>query len=140
MSWIGRYQLGGWVPLTIECYDSSSDDSASDTAPEFTVYNASGTEVANGRLRHEVGDEDHVYTGEVRLTSSFAAGMYWVLFEFTDGLFTGQELQNFEVVGGGNSSGAYIALHAYEAPHANILVGQLDGGTLEARKNPSIPV
>lgn len=137
--WKGRYQLGGWVPLSVDCYDANGDDVESDTAPEFTVYSSAGTTVATGRLRREVGAEDHVFTGEVRLSSSFAAGMYYVIYEFTDGVFTGQELDVFEVVGGGHTSGAYIALHCYECPHATFLVGQLDGGTLEARKNPSIP-
>ena len=142
MAHLGRFQLGDWIPFGVNCKTAAFVAGAPTTAPTLTVFdsNFATTGLPAGVRLPPKGDP--IVTGqfelERQLDSNYSAQMYTALIEYTIGAHSGTELHTFEVVGGGNSAGNYVGLHYYDQPHVRFMIGQLDGGTLEARRNPQV--
>lgn len=140
MPYLGRHQLGDWVPIAVKCYDETVAPQNPDAAPTLTIYDN------DGAVALSVGSipvyQKNVKTGlfrtEVQLDSNFSAGQYAALVEWTEGTHDGKELSRFEVVGGGHASGAYLQIHEYKTPQAKYLVGSTDAGVLESRRSPRV--
>lgn len=143
MADLGRYQLGEYVRIPVQTRNASAAETAPSAAPTYTLYKANDTPITG----HDTVTMPPKFLGlltgwfesEIRLSSTFSAGRYNVLIEYSiSGGHTGAEQHSFDVVAGGNANGAYIGLQWYPRPHAKFLVGLLDSNTLEARKNPKV--
>ena len=73
-----------------------------------------------------------------RIGPEFPVGIYYVYIQWQAGsaTFNRRRVYTFQVVAGGDTKGAYSAMTYYEQPQASWIVGQTDGGLLEARRNP----
>jgi hypothetical protein len=138
MYYLGRYKLGDWIPLSVQCTDASGDAVAPDSAPTVTVYDGDFASVVSGKAMpaKDVGNRTGMFEIEGRLASGFSEGVHHALFQWSAGSHDGAELKRFRVVGGGHQDGAYTAVQYYDRPQANHIVGHLDSGVLEFRKNP----
>lgn len=134
---LGRKQLGEEVPLTLLCRNSSGVPADPDACPKVDVYSASG-KVVSGRsipILDPAGTTG-LFGGRIYLDGTFSAGEHLVVYRYDSGGTRRQEVDHFEVVAGGDSSGQVIALFNYERPHANHLVQQRTSGRLYKGKNP----
>lgn len=140
--WLGRKILGEWLRIPVRSLDASRDEIAPTTAPTYSIYPNSETVISTANdvtmPALAVGTLTGWHQAEHLLDSGFSAGRHVVLVEYASAGHTGTEEHSFEIVAGGNNKGAYIALAHYRTPHADFIVGQLDDGTTEFRKNPSI--
>ena len=136
--YVGRFALGQFVPLFAACRDGNGDAVSPTSAPTFTVYKSTDTPISGADTVPmpplAKDDQTGLFLYHLRLGSSFSTGRYHVLIEYAYSGGTGAIQRVFEVIGGGHSSGAYLAIHQYRRPHASYLVGQLDSGTLEFRR------
>ncbi|QDP52493.1 MAG: hypothetical protein Unbinned1606contig1000_52 [Prokaryotic dsDNA virus sp.] len=137
--YLGRFQNGDSVPLRVRCVDANLDAINPDIAPNYVVYSDTFSDVATcagvppkDKDRLTGLFEDSLFLG------SLDTGFYTVRYSW---MAEGQEfatLDNFEIIGGGDASGAYTAMHFYGPPHADFIVGQLDSDTVDKRRNPKV--
>jgi len=136
--YLGRFQLGSWVPLRVRCVHSNLYAVNPDSAPDYVVYSDTFRDVTSGSLPPKDKDnlaglfEDSIFLG------SLDTGFYTVRYSWTAGSHKGASLDNFEIIGGGDPSGSYTAMHFYGPPHADFIVGQLDSDTVDKRRNPRV--
>lgn len=134
MTWLGRYQVGDFVPLVLQS-TTTAGVAVTPTVAAVTakLYNASGVLVTTISL----GLNNKVQT--VGLFRSrwlaTAVGVWMVVYDWSDGTAQ-KKVERFEVVAGGSSSGAVVALHATELPEATYLLLQGANGTLYYGRNP----
>ncbi len=138
---LGRFQLGDFLPLTVQAM-TSSGEVAPTAAPNYTIYDSSDAIVTGADDVKMPPLDKAVRTGwfaaEHRLNSAFSTGRYNVRIEWaSSGSNYGREY-SFEVVAGGNATGAYVGAEFFTPAHGNFIVGLSDGGTLESRKNPRV--
>ena len=139
---IGRYQLGVEVPLSVVTTNSSGDAAAPDACPTVVIYTSAAVRVSgyNGK-KIPVVDAANT-TGLFRygafLGPVFAAGRYTVVYQWVIGAFTGKEVSYFDVIAGGNSDGAVIAMAELQRPHARFVVQHLSSGKLSSNRNPTL--
>lgn len=142
MSWLGEYFLGEWVPVPVTCVNSSGAIANPSAAPTLSIYKADDTPITGANdvtmPPFAQGEQTGFFKRDVQLDSNFSAGRYNCLIEYTVGGSAKVETHSFRVMAGGNAKGAYVALWYYPRPHANYIVGQLDDGTLEARRGPKL--
>jgi len=141
MSYLGRYQLGDFVPLLVRTKDEDGiitiPTVTSDQAPIAAIWSDSA-KVEN--LRLPVVDLSlGLFGGRVQLTSNYAVGQYFAAATWTVGGKTvvGDAVFTFEVVAGGDSDGAVIAMKEYLRPEAVNLVFEKDGGKVLCGRNPA---
>ena len=136
--WLGRYQLGQTVPLRLQCRNAASVAFLPSQPPLAKVFGASGLV----RSKAMPILDRYVITGlfqlPLYLDGQFAPGLYESVYHFTDGSYYGIEVDNFEVVGGGNAAGAIVSMHWYERPHAAFVVAELETGNIFAGRNPRV--
>lgn len=138
---IGRFQLGDFLPLSVQCM-TSSGEVAPTAAPNYTIYNSSDTIVTGADdVKLPPLDKSILtgwFAGEHQLGSNFSNGIYTVRIEWASGGSNYAKVFGFQIVPGGNSTGAYIGMEFFTPPHANYVVGMSDAGTVEGRKNPRV--
>lgn len=140
MSYLGEFFQGEWVSIPLVCRNASGDEANPTAAPVLNIYRADDTPILDDvtMARFAQGERTGYFNRAVQLTSSYTAGRYFALITYAVSGSNKAELHFFEVVAGGNSSGAYVALWYYPRPHAKYIVGQLDTGTLEMRRGPKL--
>lgn len=138
MAWLGRFQLGDWIPLTATSENTSRTPTLPTDCPTSTIYNSSGSAVASS-----IGMpiKDRYYTTALfqrpyRLTSSFSTGRYMVVHTFTVGGNTQRQVDCFDIVAAGDADGTTIGAYFYERPNGNFVVFVQDGGKLKQGRNP----
>jgi len=135
---LGRYQQGAWLPLSVQCRGNlvAVDPTA---APTINIYNPSFTNILGPRSipPRAPGKLTGLFELEQFLGSEFSAGIYTLLVSYANGGSSYADLFKFEVTAAGHQNGGYTNLYFYERPHANYVVGQLDSDVLEFRKNPA---
>lgn len=135
-----RLQLGDFLPLSVQCYDSSGVEAAPTAAPQYTIYDSSDTVVTGAddvsMPIQAKGERTGWFHAAVLLGSNFSTGHYnWRITWANDGdnfAITG----SFDVVAGGNAKGGVIGLEFLRSPHANHVVQMTEDGTVEFRKGP----
>lgn len=134
---IGRYKKGDWLPLSVQCRDNLAVV-APDAAPMVNIYSPTFSKVFTARSSppRASGRRTGLFEIEQFLGSEFSTGIYNVLVTYSKSPKNFADLLSFEVVPSGHQDGSYINLYFYERPHADYVVGQLDGDVLEFRKNP----
>lgn len=136
--YLGRFQNGDSVPLRVHCVDSNLDAVNPDNAPDYVVYSDTFSDVASGKMPPKDKDklaglfEDSIFLG------SLDTGFYTVRYSWTELSQEFASIDNFEIISGGDASGAYTAMHFYGPPHADFIVGQLDSDTVDKRRNPKV--
>lgn len=135
--YLGRYQLGEYVPLRVLCLNGSQVPADPDACPLVDLRSASGKPVSGEGL--PVLDK-HATTGlfgsGLYLDEAFSEGAYSVQFTWLVGGTLYSSLARFQVAPGGGASGQVIAMCSYERPHARFLVQQRTSGRIYKGRNP----
>lgn len=135
---LGRFQLGTEVPLILQCTYGGAQDIPS-THPTFEVR-ADGNAawlIYNRIPSDEQGWRTGFFRMPLMLDLRFAAARYTVRFRWQDSASNHRfAMCSFQVVAGGNSDGAIIAMHHAERPQGRFLIMQTDGGFLKRGLNP----
>lgn len=148
---LGRIQQGDWLNLSVVTDNTSGSAAFPTDAAGATVYPFYW--IIDPALTHQkliiteqpltaLDRFDSTLTGYhtawQRIGPEFPTGIYYVYVQWqaASASYNRRRIHSFQVVPGGNVKGAYSALTFYDQPHASFLVGQTDGGLLEARRNP----
>lgn len=138
---LGRYQQGVELPLTLQCVDAAGapQDPAHD--PVVTVYRDASPPVLIQSIPL-AADMRGVVTGFFRrplfLNHLYGtAGRYLVVFRWQDADGVAHSRAgSFTLLPGGSSDGAVIAMAYVQRPDARYLVWQTDSGRLVRGRNP----
>lgn len=146
MSYLSRTQLGKHLGLRCVTLNSSRAAAAPTDCPTITIFDSSFTTVLAAKKIPAV--DPGRYTGvfhywlfvgnnpHVPLEQPFAAGRYFVRYDWTISGTTYSKVDTFDVIAGGHQNGAVIAMEAFDRPHSRFMVMQLDNGHLVAGRNP----
>jgi len=135
----GRYQIGQEVPLSVLTVNASRVPSFPTVAPHFEVFSSSA-KLITGKLM-PVMDRNGatgLFQALLRLDARFSAGRHQAVIHYKVGTYYGQQVLDFDILAGGNASGAVEAMHWLERPHANFVVHQLDSGEIHKGRNPRL--
>ncbi len=134
--YLGRYQVGQDVPLQVQCVDSNGDPTVPDGAPLARVYR-DGSYVRSARVPLETDpDVAGRFRGRYTLGDGDAPGHCTVVYLYsTLGLPRGDS-DCFEVVAGGDPSGAVLAGYAFSRPDGDFLLAHLAAGRLASGQTP----
>lgn len=146
MSYLGQHQLGEHIYLNCTTVNGSRTPVAPDAAPTITVFDNTGTLLLTAKKIPAVNKDR--YTGvfgynlfignnaHVPLAKAFVVGKYFVRYDWEISSTAGMNLDCFDVVAGGNASGAVVSMELFSQPHGDHLVMQLDSGKIVAGRNP----
>lgn len=137
MSFLGEYQLGDLVPLSLVTVDADDTPTLPDAAPQADIYSGSAL-VASVKLP-VVDLTRRVFGLRLPLSSAFAAGSYDVAFRWLLSATENGATARFEVRAGGHAEGSVIGL-SYFQPNLErpAVVFQTDGGFVGAYRNPRV--
>ena len=141
MAYLGRYQLGQFVPLQVLVQDQAGTPAE----PTLRTPMARITALGSGQLvmtvslhhlrRNRVGP---VYVHQLRLASDYLPGRYGVLYQVPTGSFLGAGLALFEVVPQGDPAGPVIATTVVTQPAGDQVLAQVGGGQLVLGQKPRL--
>lgn len=137
----GRYALGEEIPLHVLCVDAAGTPVTPDYPPNLKVWNTAGTKVVNKLVPHvDPGGQTGLFGMRVFLGADFAVGYYTATWSWSDtsGAHAGVEFSTFEIVAGGNSNGAVVAITHHHTPAANYVVKQLTRGAISKGRTPRL--
>lgn len=139
MRYLGRFQLGDYVPLQIGTHPGTAVAANPTAAPTARIVAldtpGSAVETVNMAIR-DAYKRTGFFLNWLRLSSSYSAKIYAAYYTWAIAGSNYSECDMFEVVAGGNSSGAVIGAAVIQRPEAEFLMYQLDDGTLNVRRNP----
>lgn len=148
---LGRVQQGDWLPIHVVTTDANgvaafpTDNTGAVVYPYLSIIDPTQTHqllILDAAPLTALNRFDTNLTGRhllwQRIGPEFPVGLYYAYIQWqaASATFNRRRLHSFQVVPGGNVKGAYTSLAYYERPHASFIVGQTDGGLLEARRNP----
>lgn len=139
MSYLGTYQLGDLVPVSVWTVDSSGTPAEPDDAPAVLVMDSSGSIV--DALAIPIVDRNHVtgfFQYRIPLDAEYSTGYWTVHVNYAISSTAYADLQTFEILAGGNNEGNGIALHMFKQPSADYVLLQTDHGRLKRLRNPSV--
>lgn len=137
---LGKFQLGEWLPLSLVTHNASGTPTLPDAAPTAKIVDSSGTTVDT--INMPIGKSKAFITAGFehihRLDSDYSAGVYMIFYRWAtgSGAFSGAQSQQFEIVAGGDSDGNVMGMTWMPKPQSADVVYQLDGGGLRAGRNP----
>lgn len=137
----GSAALGEEIPLGCQCLNSAGTPTNPDAAPTMTIRDGVGATVVSKLIpiQDKFGATGRFMIRQF-MTSDFAAGRYWVTYDWTTGAgaYVGASLDTFEVLAGGDANGQFLSLLAFNRPHGRMMIGQTDGGKLLLARNPKV--
>lgn len=137
--WMGRYQVGGSVPLRLRCKTDAGVPTFPDNPPMVHVFDGSNTLLLAKQMPVE---ERYIGTGRFNyplfLGSGYTAGHYTVVYYFALSSVMKAMQDTFEVIPNGSTSGAVTAAYFYERPEANYVLQGSEDGSLTKRRGPSV--
>lgn len=139
--YLGRFQQGEELPLTLQCIDSTFVPADPLYEPVATIYR-DGAPPTLIETRYLAADLRGVQDGLFRLPLFLGqvystAGRYLVIFRWQDAGFNAHSMvASFTLLPGGSPDGAVIALKYVERPDSRYLLFQTDGGRLVRGRNP----
>lgn len=139
--YLGRYQQGVELPLSLQCVDASDSPDDPQDVPVATIW-LDGSTPALVETVELAAAERGVVTGFFRrphfLGNSYSsAGRYLVVYKWLDSDGTGHAKEaSFTLLPGGSDDGAVIAATPVERPDARYLLYQTDAGSLVRGRNP----
>lgn len=136
--YLGRYQRGQTVGLTLRTTDHQELPAWPDAAPYCRVYGPDGLAAA---FRLPVVDR-FVLTGAFHLPllldGRFAEGRHVAEFLYVVSSLQRSRRSVFEVCRGGHPDGPGLACHYYARPTSDFLLMHTDGGKVSRRRNPRV--
>lgn len=148
---LGRVQQGDWLRIPVWTADASgfkawpTDGSANTVFPYLWIIDPTKTHqmlILSEQPLTAVDRFDSTQTGyhalQQRIGPELPVGVYYCYLQWqaASASYNRRQIHVFQVVAGGNTKGAYTSITFYEKPQASWIVGQTDGGLLEARRNP----
>jgi hypothetical protein len=137
MAFIGRFQLGGTVPLFLITTDANKTPQVPTFPPTVKIWKPSGLLQVAFVPTIETYTQTGVFLGRVFLGAQFAVGLYRVSYYYQIGLFQGVQVDNFEIMAGGNADGNVMSMYYYACAQANFVVQGLDSGKIVQGRNPT---
>lgn len=140
--YLGAYQLGGRVALTILCHDANGVPLAPDAAPRVSVHGGQSNVfiAAFDAPPLDRPNAPGLFQMVLHLGGRFPVGYYEAFYTYSVGLGSNNPVEHdsFQVVAGGDPRGAVLALYALNKPHAQFLIQQCDSGKILKGSNPSV--
>lgn len=136
--YIGRWQLGTYVPLTVLTQAANGAAILPDDQVNLVLFDTA-TYTRQGPYRLPVVDSVNrpgVFTYGLFLTSDFSPGRYIVEFRWNVAGYIGLKADIFDVVEGGNSDGSIVSIDFWNRPEADYVIAILDGGKIIQGRNP----
>jgi hypothetical protein len=141
--YFGRFQQGGELYLTVRTTTRGTlNPDTPLSAPFLQIYREASPPVKVLDSSYLAAYQPGLMTGVFRLSVFFGAlfttaDRYFAIVRWTDSGGNGvQAVYPFELMPGGNSDGAVIAMAEVVRPDARYLLCSTDGGLLVRRKNP----
>lgn len=141
LSFLGRYQQGQELPVTLQCVNAATGPSDPTELPRLEIYRdgATPTLIETVQLAADLrGVAVGVFRRGVYLGERYGtAGRYLLVAKYTDTDGTAHcEHGSFMLLPGGSDDGAVIAAKYVERPDASYLLYQTDAGRLIRGRNP----
>ena len=135
-NYLGRYWLGGAVPLLILGRNGSDTPTDAANAPYARVYSSTGFVKAIRLPKIDHTKISGLFHYLLRLDDTFATGFYDVIIDYV--VATVQKVMHlrFEIVAGGSSDGKAIEMYYLRQPDRSFLLAQLDTGRIKKLQNP----
>lgn len=136
--YLGRYQLGQYVPLRLVTQTVAGAPTLPDAAP--TLYTWSGTSKIETLLVPAIDQKrtTAMFFLPLFLGSLYAVGNYRVVYQWANSSVTNQAVDTFEIVTGGDALGDVAAMHAYDCPDGTFVVRQVGRGLLTVGRGPHV--
>ena len=133
----GRYTLGQEIVFGCWTHDANDTPTLPTLPPVLEIWSSAGTKVQTKSM--PIMDR-YQNTGwfqlPVKLNTDFATGLYRAVMIYVVGSYYGLDEDTFEVIAGGDTDGAALAMAWYQRPHAAYVVQQMDSGKLNFGRNP----
>ena len=136
---LGHYQLGDLLPISVWTLGASGTPTEPDDVPLIQILDSDGLAVLARTL--PVVDSANVtgfFQYRMNLDQLFSAGYYSILATYIISSTNYAQVNEFEIVAGGNAEGNGIAMHFFNQPAADYVLLQADRGTLKRLRNPTI--
>ena len=136
--YLGSYQLGDIVQLSVWCLNGTDTPVEPDAAPLAIVYSSTNTAEARSlpiKDRERITGYFHYRTN---LDASYTAGYYTVMVNYKISGTNFAKLWHFQVLAGGNDQGNGISMHFFKQPGADYVLLQTDQGTMKRLRNPAL--
>ena len=137
--YIGRYQIGQVVPISVVTADASDNPSDPDDVPIARIYRGS-TFVASARMSVRDRFSQRAYFDhQLRLMGGdYQVGQHTVIYTYKISGSAIAKQSHFQVVPGGDEGGTVISMTTYKRPEAQFVVAQLTSGRLVFGRGPTI--
>ena len=138
MGWLGEYQQGDRLPITIWVRNASAVPTLPDDPPRAIVYNS--TEQVESLLLPiiDTSNATALFHYDINLDGKYGTGWHTlqILYEMSSVLKS--EIHDFNILAGGDGNGVGIAMEYFSVSPITYLVVQNDVGQLIRRKNPRV--
>jgi hypothetical protein len=140
MMYLGRYQLGSWIDLHLQCTDANGVRSMPDHVPQMKVRKSSDGSVVMSVLVPVLDKtiQAGLFVYRLFLDVRLSVGQWSVDFFYRVGGKYGVESRTFEILPGGDAKGCVLGMYYLHKPHRDVIVYQTESGTLEKGANPRI--
>lgn len=128
-------QLGQFLRKTIPITDGSGTPVAPTAAPRLRTYDPTFSLVDNVPMT-PAGFDTGMFTGKVFLDGDYSPGLYTGLVTWSSSGNDYSSGFSFEVLAGGSAAGQVVGMSAVEYHGRQVIVAQLDGGTIKAGRDP----
>lgn len=136
VGYLGRYWLGGSVPLLVMGKNSNNTFTDAAEAPYARIYSSSAF-VKSVRLpKIDHAGINGAFQYLLRLDSAFATGFYDVVVDYVVSAVQKVRHIRFEIVAGGSGDGSAIEMYYLRHPDRSFLLSQLDTGKIKKLRNP----
>jgi hypothetical protein len=139
--YLGRYQQGQEIPLTLQCVDANDAPADPLTVPVAKLYldGATPTLVEAVKLAPDLrGVEVGLFRVPHFLGGLYGAtGRYLVTVSYVDANGVGRvSTRSFHLLPGGSPDGSVISMKYVQRPDSRFLIWQTDGGRMVRGRNP----
>lgn len=126
--WLGRHRLGEILKVPLSATLANGSTSLPDSAPRYWIFESDGSPVVNGYLpvidRYGV---TALFGRGIPLGTLFTTGQYILKVAYAHSSVKNYAIYKFEVIGGGQHSGAIIGASVYKPRLSNSVVYITDG-------------
>jgi hypothetical protein len=136
---IGYYQLGDLLPVSVWTLDAAGTPTEPDDVPVLQIYDADGLATYTKIL--PVVDSANItgyFQYRVNLDQAFSTGYHSLIIHYVISSTSYAIVGQFEVVDGGDDEGQGIAMHFFKQPAADYVLLQTDRGSLKRLRGPTI--
>ena len=131
MANLGRYRRGDWVTLAFTLTQIP------DTIPVAIILDSNSATIATLIMPAACANR-LTYSRPVQISLAYAVGNFSVFYHYVVSGTPTLQQATFEVVPGGDSGGAVIAIYSLDRPEVRSIVAQLDSGVLVLGRSPTV--